>query len=39
MVQEYSLEAQVEEDKAKSRQESMKFPVTMMYIGASDVMP
>ncbi|MEK4295550.1 MULTISPECIES: hypothetical protein [Paenibacillus] len=39
ILQGYSLEAQVEEVKAKCRQESRKFPVTMTYIGASDVTP
>jgi hypothetical protein len=38
-LQGYSLEAQVEEVKAKCRQESRKFPATMTYIGASDVTP
>ncbi|RUT41461.1 hypothetical protein EJP82_23235 [Paenibacillus anaericanus] len=36
-LQGYSLEAQVQEVKAKCRQESRKFPATMTYIGASDV--
>jgi hypothetical protein len=38
-LQGYSIEAQVEEVKAKCRQESRKFPATMTYIGASDVTP